>query len=132
MMFAGDIVHHWDGTDNANTPLPTGHYSYRISAESVYRGILSGIPVNTVVKSGSFYHIAPCCIGQTGDFNGDGTDADPLDLAYLHDYLFGTGPLPNCLSEGDVNGDGNSSDPLDLALIVDFLFFGGSPPVQCP
>lgn len=72
-----------------------------------------------------------CCVGTAGDVNGDGTDADPVDLAFLVDFLFAGGAAPSCPEEADVNGDTNSADPVDLAYLVDFLFAGGTAPVGC-
>ncbi len=71
-------------------------------------------------------------MGGVGDINGDGTDADPIDLAFLVDYLFVTGADPICDAEADLNGDGIPADPLDLSLLVDLLFAGGQPLGPCP
>ncbi len=73
-----------------------------------------------------------CCIGSTGDLNGDGLDADPIDLAFFVDFLFSGGTTPPCDDEANINGDTTSSDPIDLAALVDFLFSGGTAPVPCP
>lgn len=76
--------------------------------------------------------IGSCCIGTRGDASGDGSDTpDPVDLATLVDYLFGTPPDIACPEEADINGDGDV-DPVDLAFMVDYLF--GTPPqlVPCP
>lgn len=74
---------------------------------------------------------ACCCIGTAGDVNGDGTDANPVDLSALVDYLFAAGTPPACAKEADVNGDGTSADPVDLSFLVDFLFAAGPPPAGC-
>ncbi len=73
-----------------------------------------------------------CCIGMRGDFDGDGTDGDPIDLAFLVDYLFAGGVAPACPEEADLSEDGISGEPLDLAYIVDALFNGGIAPPACP
>lgn len=73
-----------------------------------------------------------CCVGLRGDVNGDGVDADPVDLSYLVDFLFSSGPAPICDDEADVNGDTASADPVDLSYLVDFLFSAGPVPVACP
>ncbi len=73
-----------------------------------------------------------CCLGEyTGDLNYDGFDSQPIDLAYMVDYMFAGGPTPVCMEEGDVNCDGEF-DPSDLAIIVDYLFVGGTAPCPCP
>ncbi|MCH7948676.1 MAG: thrombospondin type 3 repeat-containing protein [candidate division Zixibacteria bacterium] len=74
---------------------------------------------------------ACCCLGSTGDFNGDGDNADVLDLTYIVDYIFRGGTIPGCPKEGDLNFDGNSSNILDLTYLVDFIFRGGFPPANC-
>ncbi len=73
-----------------------------------------------------------CCIGTTGDFDGDGIDAGPIDLAAFVDFLFAGGSGPVCPEEADFDGDGTSAGPIDLAAFVDFLFAGGAGPVPCP
>jgi len=73
-----------------------------------------------------------CCTGQRGDMNGDGTDANPTDLAYLVDYLFAAGSAPVCAEEADIDGVDGAGDPTDLAYLVDYLFSGGPAPVSCP
>jgi hypothetical protein len=72
-----------------------------------------------------------CCIGIRGDFNGDGNDANILDLNFCVNRIFRGGPLPTCLKEGDVNGDNNSTNVLDLNYLVNRIFRGGPLPVGC-
>ncbi len=74
---------------------------------------------------------ACCCIGQRGDVNGDGVDADPIDLSLMVDYLFASGMPPGCPREADINGDLVSAGPIDLSTLVDFLFGSGPPPTGC-
>ncbi len=73
-----------------------------------------------------------CCVGSTGDVNGDSVDADPIDLSYFVDFLFGTGPSAPCPEEADINGDATPADPIDLSFLVDYLFNGGTGPAVCP
>ena len=94
-------------------------------AASASYGLNSGFIQNFTSGSGG------CCIGNTGDLNGDGVDADPIDLSYLVDLLFAGGPLAVCSEEGDINGDTVSSDPIDLSYLVDALFAGGPGSVPC-
>ena len=76
---------------------------------------------------------ACCCIGTKGDVNGDGKEANILDLTCLVDEIFrgGCDSLNGCPEELDVNGDGNSADILDLTYLVDYIFRGGPPPDPC-
>jgi hypothetical protein len=73
-----------------------------------------------------------CCIGNRGDMNFDGTDANILDLTFIVDRLFRGGPIPACIEESDVNSDCAPSNILDLTFLVDRLFRGGAAPAPCP
>jgi hypothetical protein len=75
---------------------------------------------------------ASCCVGITGNVNGDQFDQiDISDLTYLVAYLFQGGPPPPCQEEVDMNGSGQV-DVSDLTYLVEYLFLGGPPPVPCP
>ena len=81
---------------------------------------------------------ACCCIGNKGDANGDGNDANILDLTFLVDYIFrGSGDPGPCPNESDANGDNVEEQPsklpniLDLTFLVDRIFRGGQPPEPC-
>ncbi|MCH8027286.1 MAG: DNRLRE domain-containing protein [candidate division Zixibacteria bacterium] len=74
----------------------------------------------------------PCCVGLRGDFNGDGNNADSLDLDYLVDYIFRGGPVPPCPEEADINNDGRTSTALDATILIDVLYRGGAAPDACP
>jgi len=71
------------------------------------------------------------CAGIRGDINGDGTDANILDLTYAVDRIFRGGPAAVCPIEGDINADGTSTNILDLTFMVDRIFRGGPPPGSC-
>ena len=57
--WAGRHYKIWDGTYDAGGQVPTGVYTYSITAESIYAGTISG-PVNEVTRTGTIYHVAPC------------------------------------------------------------------------
>jgi len=69
-----------------------------------------------------------CCIGTTGNVDGDGGDVcDISDLSAMVDYLFFGGSISDCFTENDVNKDA-AVDISDLQSLIDFLFFGASVP----
>lgn len=74
---------------------------------------------------------ACCCVGSRGDLNGDGNDANILDLNFAVNRVFRGGPLPGCPEEGDVNSDGTSTNILDLNFLVNKVFRGGTAPGPC-
>jgi hypothetical protein len=74
-----------------------------------------------------------CCIGIRGDLNGDGDNADIIDLTFLVDFIFrGSGNPGGCPDESDVNSDGDPANILDLTFLVDRVFRGGPAPELCP
>lgn len=74
----------------------------------------------------------PCCIGLRGDFNGNGVNADVIDLTYLIDDIFRGGPASPCPEEADINNDGKISTILDLTFLIDVIYRGGAAPDSCP
>ncbi|HEX2896550.1 MAG TPA: integrin alpha, partial [candidate division Zixibacteria bacterium] len=50
------------------------------------------------------------CFGNRGDLNHDGSDSNMLDLNFLVNRIFRSGPAPACSEEGDVNSDGISAN----------------------
>ena len=74
-----------------------------------------------------------CCIGQRGDINNDGDDANILDLTYLIDRIFRGGPVLNCDEEGNLDQDAQANvNIIDLTYLVDYIFRGGAAPPSCP
>ncbi len=64
-----------------------------------------------------------------GDVNGDGGGSNVVDLSYLVDYLFHSGPPPPVLEAANVDGEGGIN-VVDLTYLVDYLFFDG-PALDC-
>jgi len=75
--------------------------------------------------------IGDCCIGVVGDVNGDGADANVIDLNYMVDIIFRGGPPAPCPDEADLNRDCSPSTILDLTFLIDFIFRGGQAPGTC-
>lgn len=74
----------------------------------------------------------PCCQGIRGDVNGDGPDANILDLNHLVNYIFrGSGYFGPCPEESDVNGDVRVANIIDLNYLVNVIFRGGPIPPPC-
>ena len=72
------------------------------------------------------------CCNIRADINHDGTGPDIVDLVYLVNYMFNSGPPPPCVEEADINGDGSvGPDIADLVYLVNYMFNGGPPPVPC-
>jgi uncharacterized repeat protein (TIGR01451 family) len=62
-----------------------------------------------------------------GDINGDGNGPNVVDLTYLVDYLFRSGPPPPVMDAANVNGQGGVN-VVDVTYLVDYLFRSGPPP----
>ena len=78
-----------------------------------------------------FSSVTSCCEGNKGDVNGDGTEANMLDLTYLVDFVFRGGLPTFCPDAGDVNGDNAITNIIDLTFMVDYIFRGGVAPGAC-
>ena len=72
-----------------------------------------------------------CCVGDRGDLNGDGNDANILDLTFAVDRIFRGGSASDCSEEADINDDGTPHNILDLTFLVDRIFRGGPAPGPC-
>lgn len=76
---------------------------------------------------------AGCCVGITGNIDGDSLEEINIaDLVYMVTYMFQGGPEPPCMDEADVDGNGAFADIADLVYLVDYMFQNGPDPVDCP
>lgn len=124
------------------SPTPIGGYSIdsvtgllTFISDSADVGSLFSFTIGVTDNKDTAYCSAQisvsCCIGNSGDLNHDGTDANILDLTYIVDFIF-RGGLPSfCDDEADLNGDGSNANILDLTYLVDYIFRGGPAPNPC-
>lgn len=74
----------------------------------------------------------PCCVGNRGDINDDGSDNTVLDLNYMVNDIFRGGPPSPCPEEADLNVDATPSTILDLNFLINDIFRGGPSAPVCP
>ncbi|HDL04591.1 MAG TPA: DUF3179 domain-containing protein [candidate division Zixibacteria bacterium] len=75
-----------------------------------------------------------CCrSGFTGNVNCDSQGAiNILDISYLINYLYNSGPSPCCRDLANVDGDpDNNINLLDVLRIINFLYISHEPPSEC-
>jgi len=70
------------------------------------------------------------CTYTPGDPNYDGK-TDIVDVVYLVNYLFRSGPGPCVQNSGDASCDGEVN-VVDVVYLIGYLFKGGPPPGYCP
>jgi len=73
-------------------------------------------------------YITANCTAKAGDANGDG-DVNLLDIIFLTNFLFKSGPAPSPYCRGDATGDGNVLLP-DIVYLINYVFKAGSAPVK--
>lgn len=78
---------------------------------------------------GGPYEYEQSCCTQVADINQDGR-VDALDLMYLVEWMWMSGPEIPCPEEANVDGNGQV-DAMDLAYFVEWLWAGGPAPVGC-
>lgn len=105
--------------------------NYNLGGTAGQTSVGDGSSTNYTLLSGFWPGVGGCCTGGAGDVNGDGIDANILDLTYLVNRIFRGGDPAECDGEADLNGDGISSNILDLTFLVNRIFRGGGPPSGC-
>jgi glucose/arabinose dehydrogenase len=71
--------------------------------------------------------VASGCSSICGDTDGSGT-INLLDISYLINYLYRSGPAPLNLNDADVNHSG-TINILDIAFLINYLYKSGPAPV---
>ncbi len=72
---------------------------------------------------------ASCCT-HPGDANDD-QEVNVGDAVYLINYVFKSGPAPNCMPAGDANADGEVNVG-DAVYLINYVFKSGPPPTCGP
>ena len=70
-----------------------------------------------------------CCCVKRGDMTHNGT-IEITDLTTLVDYMFQSGPQPDCLGEADIDAN-TTIDIADLTSLVDYFFVAGNTLPDC-
>jgi len=83
--------------------------------------LLSG---NTIAQNVAIE--APCC-DVPGDANNNGA-VNILDVTYLINYLYKSGPAPVCDDEADANGN-SAINILDATYLINYLYKDGAAPI---
>lgn len=94
-----------------------------------YEGYLQvGTPPEHVVTDAAAVRFANNDINpvMSGDVDNSGT-LNLIDILFLIDAIYGTGPDPSPVEAGDVNCDGNVN-LLDILYLIDAIYFEGDDP----
>ena len=120
--YSGEFNIVWDGTDDADLPLPTGDYRLVIEDTCCYWSSATGEPANVVTKEAWIRHLGYMC----GDVNNDKL-INIIDINYLINYKYKDGPEPIPWEAGNVDCD-TKINILDITYIITYIYKGGPSP----
>lgn len=110
--------------------------NYRMSGTIGQTAVGPGTSTNYKINQGFWQNFssgsAPsCCVGETGNVNGDGT-TNLTDLTQMVNFLFVTFVPPACVPAANTNGDASCTLNLtDLTRLVNKLFVTFVPCAPC-
>lgn len=124
----GRQISDWLGPYDVGVPCQTSHvwtekgsFDVKVRCKDSFEETTDWSPAKSVYIR--------CCLAA-GDADNSG-DVNVADLTFLVDYLFNSGPPPECPEQAD--GDGSSeTNVADVTYIVEYLFADGPAPVPCP
>ena len=119
----------WDvvaagGTEGTST-------DFILNATAGQTAIGSSSSTSFVINAGYWQKFPgdPCC-DYPGDVNNS-LSLNILDVTFLINFLYKSGPDPACMPEGDADGDG-AINILDVVRIINYLYKSGPPPICGP
>lgn len=119
------LIHSDDTLFYQDPFMPYAGEGTLVSAFASYDG-LSHIPIQI-----QFAEIPGCCATRGNVDHDPWESINIIDLLYLVQYLFGSGPAPPCPTQADVSGD-DQLDIGDIVYLVNYMFNSGPLPVSCP
>lgn len=139
-----DTSKQWLAFSIPNWQIPDSLISTRIELDVKVGTKFDAYPLVKVMAGDAVYGWSPtpydsipisiisvCCVNPRGDLNGDGMNANIIDLNFLVNRIFRGGPAASCPEEADVNSDGTPSNIVDLNFLVNRIFRGGAAPGPC-
>jgi len=107
-----------------------------VAVYTVYASVLEDLAgparIQQLAERGrTFARYWGCCVGTKGDLNGDGNEANVIDLNFAVNKIFRGGINTSCFGEGDVNSDKVILNVVDLNFLVNKIFRGGAAPAIC-